>query len=85
MSCRKNFDRQMSKSGCCNNSKDVDYSGDVLLVNKIMLLTKKISAFFFFFFGWNYAFPFICIGIEIGLIYTRLVMTDEGHVIRLIM
>ena len=47
MSCRKNFDRQMSKSGCCNNSKDVDYSGDVLLVNKIMLLTKKISAFFF--------------------------------------
>ena len=48
MSCRKNFDRQMSKSGCCNNSKDVDYSGDVLLVNKIMLLNKKISAFFFF-------------------------------------
>ena len=48
MSCRKNFDRQMSKSGCCNNSKDVDYSGDVLLVNKIMLLTKKIRFFFFF-------------------------------------
>ena len=34
---------------CCNSSKDVDYSGDVLLVNKLMLLTKIIRAFFFFF------------------------------------